>query len=111
MKSFALIVLGTLVFLSSEGWAGKNNRLPNLDKSPPPPLVQKQTNDHSFDDLIQNGRPGGFSPHGDHLGDLLRGTPQVLSGDSRLLYTRGQTFYIPSTSDKDLETSDTGKDK
>lgn len=108
MKFVTLIALGTLVFLSSEGRALDNDSFSESQGSCSPTLPLKfDTTDtpslgpqsvslgSPFDDLILRGRVGGLSPQGDHFGDLLRTTPRVPSGDSRLKDTRGQTFYIP----------------
>jgi hypothetical protein len=111
MKWFSLIALGTLVFLSSEGRCQDDESSYDSDDSCSPTLPmqprsipvlgsQSVSPGSPFDDLILNGRPGGFSPHIDHLGDLFRRPPLNPSEIRPPLLTRGTTFYVPHTSDK-----------
>ena len=111
MKYFAIIALGTLVFLSSDGRAQNDELFSESQASSLHALplnsedfteafsleTQSPPNGSPFHDLIQRGRQGGFSPQGDHLGDLLKTRPRAPSGDGRLTLTRGDTFYIPET--------------
>ncbi len=120
MKFVTLIALGTLVFLSSEGRAIDDESYNNSqgscartlpyerDEPTDTPSLGSQSVPLSslFYVLIQNGRPGGFSPHRDHLSDLMRTTPRL--GNSKLKCTRGTSFsYKPPKDDgSDFSNSD-----
>lgn len=115
MKFVTLIALGTFLFLSSEGRAQNDEFfseregssslvLPlNSDDSADAPSLGTQNASFGspLDALIQRGRGGGFSPQGDHFGDLLKTTPRNPLGEGRLKLTRGRTFYIPTHDDDD----------
>lgn len=107
MKKFILLSLVGITIFSSESFGGRFKK--------GAPYKEKQDlyvhHKYSFKDhlrcndqewvnykmqrLVKKGRYGGFSPHGDHFSDLLRGDKPRKQVP---LLTRGTTFYIISTS-------------
>ncbi|MBY0501294.1 MAG: hypothetical protein K2P93_04765 [Alphaproteobacteria bacterium] len=107
MKKYILLSLVGFMIFSSESYGGRFKKATAHEEKKGPQIYRKIT----FKDqlrvgdqewmhykmlrLVKRGRPGGFSPHGDHLSDLLNGN---ISRKKTLYLTRGTTFYILATS-------------
>jgi len=108
MKPIVFQALLYLSLLSSPGMCGKDPESINDESSKG---IQRMSHSNGsfekaltpFDSLIQMGRPGGYSPQGDHLGDLLKQDEDTQPlGDwmaenlrPTLKLSRGTTFRIP----------------
>jgi hypothetical protein len=107
MKKYILLSLTGFMIFSSEGHGGRLKKEPSHEEKN---ILQThrrgnfkdqlRTNDQEWMRfkllrLVKRGRPSGFSPHGDHLTDLLNGNKPR---KQTLYLTRGTTFYILVTS-------------